>query len=418
MNGKISINNSIAGQSILKVRSLLPALLAAFLALGLGFLGLSLNTRSVQAQGQRWQFTLPVTNTSTQTSIYTVTNLTTRTISVRQEFYAGGFPGGQFVAVLTDTHFLLERKIYALSRIPNFPPNFAGVVIISSDQPITGSTAIRAVALPTPVPPSPIPGGKEPLLPPLPLLNPERVEINWTLITYLIVGIFALSGFLKGWWKEAITTFFLGILIFFLAVPEAAEWFINAINSVIRFIAEQLSRLGFTIDTILQFDPGSGQTWLVILLLFVGLAIFISRAGLSSIPQVRDSYIAYEVTPIGGVLGAILGGLNGFLIITLVKQYLMGTNLPGSSQLPTEIVMTSGGVVTVASPGANIQITNLPGFALFSVLLPWLIIIFVILIIFLRLRSRFGPWNYHQQKIESKKDEIVFVPLLPVEVKK
>ncbi len=415
MNGKISIKNLIAGQLILKMRNLLPAMLAAFLALWLGFLGLSLNYSPVQAapsdQGQRWQFTLPVTNTGSQTSIYTVTNLTTTTISIRHEFYAGGFPGGRFVAVLTDTHLLLERKIYALNLIPNFPSDFTGVVVITSDQPITGSAATRAVVLPTPTPsPSTPVGEKEPLLPPLPLLHPERVEINWTLVAYLVVGIFALSGFFKGWWKEAVTTFFLGILIFFLAVPDAAKWFINTINDAIRFTWEQLSKLDIaTLDNyFFQLDPSSGQTWLVILLLFIGLAIFISRAGLSSVPQERDVYTAYLLTLPGSVLGTILGGLNGFLIITLVKHYLEGTNLPGSGQLPTEIAMASGGVITAASSGVNIQITGLPGFALFNFLLPWLIIAFGILIL---LWWGWPPAGYVQHTFTLQKEgEIVWVP--------
>lgn len=414
MNQEIFIKNLMVGQSILKVRSLLPALMVAFLALGLGFIGLSLDSGLVQAapagQGQRWQITLPVTNTASQTSIYTVTNLTTQTLSIRHEFYAGGFPGGRFVAVLTDTHFLLERKIYALSRIPNFPSDFVGVVVITSNQPITGSAVTRAIATPTPVATPYTPGETKPLLPPLPLLYPERVEINWTLVAYLVVGIFAMSGFFKGWWKEAITTFFLGILIFFLAMPDAAEWFINTINDVIRFTWEQLSKLGIAIlnNYFFQLDPSSGQTWLVILLLFIGLAIFISRAGLSGMAQGGRKYTLYVVTPIGSVLGTILGGLNGFLLITLVKHYLEESNLPGSGQLPTEIVMTGGNVITTSSSGPNILITGLLGFTWFNFLLPWFVIAFVVLtLLFIVGRRRQIPPGYsrHSYTIVKEKDQ-------------
>jgi hypothetical protein len=424
MNRKISIENLIFGRQALKAERLLIALIMAFLALGLGFLGLSLRAGPVQAapstQAGVLQLTLPMTNTNTQTSVYSVTNLTTRTLSIRHEFYAGGYPEGRFVAVFTDTYLLFESKIYALNRLPNFPQNFVGEVVIISSQPITGSARTRAIAIPTPIPPPTAPGAPSPLLPPLPPLQPERVEINWTLITYLIVGIFALSGFFKGWWKEAITTFFLGILIFFLVVPSAAQWFINTINSLILRVWDLLSRWSITTpENLVQLNASSAQTWLIILLLFIGLAIFISRASLSSVPHTRGSYATYTITPIGSILGTILGALNGFLIVTLVRQYLEGSNLPGGNGLPTEIVMTSGGVITAGPSAGDIQVTNLPSFTFFNALLPWLIIVFGILMIFLLRKSWPVPWDYYKYTITSEKEkDQEKIVLVPVTVKK
>ncbi len=401
----------MASKLMLRTKCVSNVLLIAFLALGFCFLWLSLSVDFTQAapavQGGMLQLTLPVTNTNTQTSIYAVTNLSTRTISARHEFYMGGFSEGRFVAVFTDTYILLENKFYALNRIPNFPQNFVGEVVIIANQPITGSVTVRPIAPPISIQPPTNPEGM-PLLPPLPPLRPERVEINWTLITYLIVGLFALSGFFRGWWKEAITTFFVGILILFLALPSIAKWFIDTMNSIILFIADKLSELGIiTIDNVIQLNPSSNQTWLIILLLFIGLAIFISRASLSSRPLGQKAYVTYVVTPIGSVLGAILGGLNGFLIITLIKHYLEGSNLPGGG-LPTEIVMSGGNVVT-ASPGLEIQVTNLPSFTFFNAFLPWLIIVFGITIFFMMWRSWRKhwpwPWDYIQHTFEIKKEK-------------
>ena len=50
----------------------------------------------------------------------------------------------------------------------------------------------------------------------------DTIEINWSAITYYVIGLFALSGFFRGWWKEAITAFFLGILVFLLRTPDVA----------------------------------------------------------------------------------------------------------------------------------------------------------------------------------------------------
>ena len=42
------------------------------------------------------------------------------------------------------------------------------------------------------------------------------VEVNWTLLTYLFIALFALGGYFKGWWKEAIVTVFLTVLVLLL----------------------------------------------------------------------------------------------------------------------------------------------------------------------------------------------------------
>ena len=106
------------------------------------------------------------------------------------------------------------------------------------------------------------------------------MAINWTVLMLLVIGLFALAGFFKGWWKEAITTIFLAILVFFLQVPGAAQFFIDLINFVIATVWRILPDfvLDF-LDTIFgigttggppQIDASSPQTWLIMLILFIG----------------------------------------------------------------------------------------------------------------------------------------------------
>jgi hypothetical protein len=104
-----------------------------------------------------------------------------------------------------------------------------------------------------------------------------------------------------------------------------------------------------------------------------------------------------------------LGGFNGFLIITLIKQYLDGANLPGGGQ-SSNINVSGGGVATTLS-GFNIQVTDLSSFLIFSALLPWLIIIFVLIILFLMRRNRVTPWGYVKYSIEKDKDKTIFVAI-------
>ena len=403
------------GQPRLKIRGLLVVLTMVFVPLGLGFLGLSLSSSAVRAapsaQGGVLELILPIVNAGGQTSVYTVTHLGgTAPISTFHKFYAGGFPNGQAVAIYSDAYNPFETKVYSLDKFPNFPTDFVGDLVITSTQPITGSVTVRPLLPVT----SDQPAGTastNPILPPLSppsILLPERVEINWTVVTYIIVGLFALSGFFKGWWKEAITTFFIGILIFFLAVPRVAEWFIDTINRIIIFIWDILVGAELVTGQAIQLDGSNGGTWLVILLLFIGLAIFISRASLPNVIG-GGAHRTYVVTPLGSILGGLLGGLNGFLILNLARQYLEGSNLPGRGQPATEIAMTGTGSVAIASSGIDFQVIDLPNFTAFNAFLPWMIIAFGILVFFLTWKYRGIPWGYVKYGFSQEKDSTVGV---------
>lgn len=405
-------------KSRLKVRRLVIALAPAFLALGLGFLSLSLSSGFVQAapsaQSGVLELVLPVVNAGNQTSVYTVTNLAgTPPISTFHKFYAGGFPDGQVVAIYSDAYNPFETKVYSLDKFPNFPIDFVGDVVITSAQPITGSVTIRPIVVATSNQPAASSVDTNLILPPLSppsILLPERVEINWTVVTYIIVGLFALSGFFKGWWKEAITTLFIGILIFFLAVPSVAEWFIDTINRLIILVWDILSQAELVTGQAIQLDASNGGTWLVILLLFIGLAIFISRASLPNVVR-EGAYRTYIVTPIGSILGGLLGGLNGFLILNLARQYLEGSNLPGGGQPATEIAMTGTGPVAMASSGVDFRVIDLPNFTVFNAFLPWVMIAFVILVFFLTSIYRKTPWGYVKYTPAQENETIVATPV-------
>ncbi|MBI1879133.1 MAG: hypothetical protein HYR94_13085 [Chloroflexi bacterium] len=395
---------------VLKAGRFFGVLIGAFAALITSFLSLALGSGAIQAassaQAESLQVVLPVINTTNQASVYTVTNLSGASlITTLHRFYAGGLAQGQVVGQFSDTLSPFQNKAYAVNLISNLPKDFVGDVVVTANQPITGSVTIRPVVVApanqagaaaveiNPIFPAPTPT--------LPL--PGQAEVNWTLVTYIIVGIFALSGFFKGWWKEAITTFFVGILIFFLAVPSVAQVFIDITNRLLLSTWEFLAQLGLTQSgQAIQLDGSSSGTWLIILLLFLGLAIFISRASLPNMTQPAAAYTYYVVTPLGSLLGGLLGGLNGFLIINLIRHYLEGTNLPGRGVLPTEIAMAGSGTVGVASSGVGIQLTDLPNFTLFNTLLPWLIVAFGILILFLRWKSDKVPWGYVKYSISGR----------------
>lgn len=237
------------------------------------------------------------------------------------------------------------------------------------------------------------------------------VEINWTIINYFVIGLFVLSGFYKGWWKEAFTTFLLGILVFFVRHPDIAEWVIEAVNGVISTVLQWLpADLQNTIVSILdlrtiadiRIDASSGQTWLVILILFLGLSILLTR---NILPNriMKPPYTTYPVTPLGAFLGGLLGGLNGFLIINLVREYLTGSFLPLSPA--TEIASVAGQTVGTASAGVDFLVTDLPRFTSLDTLAAWIVIGFGFLIALIAFKNAGTPPGYQKWKIQKKKED-------------
>lgn len=218
-------------------------------------------------------------------------------------------------------------------------------------------------------------------------------EINVTLLTYIVVVIFAISGFYRGWWKEAITTVILAFLIFLLQIPDFARNLIDTFNMIVMMIwsiipqsVKDFLTSTFGIDTsvsALQADAGSTSTWLTFLILLILGAILINRLFLPG--GIRRQGYAYSVTPIGAVLGALLGGLNGFIIANLVLEYLTGRNLPGGAPA-TEIALSDGRVVAIASPAAR----NFPDFTILDSFVPWVIIGLGLLLLVAVLRTRVG----------------------------
>jgi len=183
------------------------------------------------------------------------------------------------------------------------------------------------------------------------------VQLNWTALTWAVIGLFALAGFFKGWWKEAITFGFLAFLLILLKTPSLAAGLIEWVNRFIQFIwgiippsllptLENLFNLQPNqIPVIDAADPG---TWVVIMIFFIAMAIIVSRYALPN----HGRGAGYEVRPLGSILGGLLGGLNGAIIMGLLNAYLIGSDLPGGG--------LSASAAGVAQSGVSIQPTNIP----------------------------------------------------------
>jgi hypothetical protein len=217
------------------------------------------------------------------------------------------------------------------------------------------------------------------------------MEINWTNLALIIVGLFALSGFFKGWWKESITTWFLAFLVLLFYFPPLAQLFIELINFIFATIAKLLpdnfsadlanfleATLGITtVNGAIQLDPTNGGTWVVILLIFIGLAMLISRSNLPSDFRVGRTEV-YRPSLWASLLGAAIGALNGYIIIGLLTAYLSGSNLPGASAAGTAVAPTEVNIETVA----------VPNFVITESFLPWMLIGIALLVFVAAIATR------------------------------
>ena len=221
----------------------------------------------------------------------------------------------------------------------------------------------------------------------------ETVVINWPVIACFTIGFFSISGLFRGWWKEAVTTIVLGFFIFLLLNPDWAETFIELINQLIamvwRIIPDSIiSAFNDALDTLfgislgtgpIQFDASSAQTWLIIAGVSVGLTILVGRAALEETPSI-----------LGRLIGVIVGAVNGFLIIGLVREYLDGRALPGNAAPVSEIPVITGNTYGPAATQLAVGITGLPVNTILDSVVPWVVVGIGLLFLFSILKSRIG----------------------------
>jgi hypothetical protein len=219
------------------------------------------------------------------------------------------------------------------------------------------------------------------------------MQINWMVLTYFVIGFFALAGFSRGWWKEALTMVVLALFVFLLQQPDLAQDFIDGVNNFfattwnliplsLQPAITDLFAVLFDINTgggPIQFDASSPNSWLAILALTLALTILLSRLWLIHAPNRR-----------GNFLGLLIGGANGFIIINLVREYLDGRGLPGNVAPATEIVLAGNSAFGTPASSLAIQAASLPNFTILDSVIPWIVVGVGVLFAFSLVKTRLG----------------------------
>ncbi len=172
----------------------------------------------------------------------------------------------------------------------------------------------------------------------------DLIEIDYQALTLMIVSAFGLVGFFRGWWKEAITTGLLTLLLVMLKVPDVATPIVQFMDRIVDTLWEILQSISESSEFVAsavevgpppEVDPQRYWIYVIVLIVLVIASYFIGKAGLTQ-----------SVTAGGRLLGAVLGFYNGFVAVSLVREFVLGRFLPeapataATATPPAEVTIT------------------------------------------------------------------------------
>lgn len=149
----------------------------------------------------------------------------------------------------------------------------------------------------------------------------QPIEIDYNVILYMVMGLFALVGFFRGWLKEGLTTVALALLTVMLRYPDVAKAIFKYINNLIKLIwafveaggsLEKVRQMA-EVSPPFQLDPENTQVYIGFLLLLVIASYILGKVSFKE-----------EMTALSRLAGGVLGLFNGFMAISLAREYIMG----------------------------------------------------------------------------------------------
>jgi hypothetical protein len=215
------------------------------------------------------------------------------------------------------------------------------------------------------------------------------IDIDWDMLLGIFVALFALGGFMQGWWNTAIMTLFLVLLYILITQPELTERIIEIINGFIQiafeFISNILASLGLmsattaTTATAPSLDPSDRTLYIVALLIIVVFAYFTSKITLGG-----------KTISVGArIFGGILGALNGIIVVNLVKEFILGRFIEDTPAAATAIAPDTVSITVNQVPTENLL-------AAAPLLIVGVGIVVLALVVANRLsrKGRRMPWGY------------------------
>jgi uncharacterized membrane protein required for colicin V production len=240
----------------------------------------------------------------------------------------------------------------------------------------------------------------------------RTITVDYAVLMWMIIILFGMVGYFRGWWKEGLTTGFLTLLIVLLKFPGLAEMIVNFLNKLIKLVyiaikahsldIERLAEVAKEITDIpIKIDPTDFRVYIFGLIGTLVVSYIIGKM------SVNNKVIG--PTFLGSVLGAIFGLLNGFTVISLVREYVLGRYLPGVT------AQAAAQAATITS--ISLAVEDLPTPTVVEGWVPWLIVAIGALLLFAVLATRWSveratikgvvPPLYKWEKAPEKKPDLV-----------
>jgi hypothetical protein len=147
------------------------------------------------------------------------------------------------------------------------------------------------------------------------------LPVEYDQLVTLFLFIFAMVGLMRGWYKEGITSLFAALLALLVWRPEVARTLIGRITEVLKVLIlfiraglnpepQALAEPSAGVGPLL--DPNSYEIYVVITVVLLAVSYVVGEATFK-----------HRMTALGRVLGAMLGAFNGYVILALVKQFII-----------------------------------------------------------------------------------------------
>jgi hypothetical protein len=145
--------------------------------------------------------------------------------------------------------------------------------------------------------------------------------VEYSDLVSLFLFIFALVGLMRGWYKEGITSLFAAALALLVWRPEVARMLIGRITEILKLLIEFI-RAGLNPEPQALVEPSAGlgslldpnsyEIYVIITVIMLAVSYVVGEATFK-----------HRMTALGRILGALLGAFNGYIILSLIKQFII-----------------------------------------------------------------------------------------------
>jgi hypothetical protein len=171
------------------------------------------------------------------------------------------------------------------------------------------------------------------------------LPVEYDQLVTLFLFVFAMVGLMRGWYKEGITSLFAALLALLVWRPEVARTLIGRITDVLKVLAvfirtglnpqpQALAEPSAGVGSLL--DPNSYEIYVVITVVLLAVSYVVGEATFKQ-----------RMTALGRILGAMLGAFNGYVILALVKQFIIN-----------QVQVQAAG--PIKSGQVSVQVTDVP----------------------------------------------------------